>query len=136
MRIFSFSFSLSVAVTACAMYPYSVVDTDEVVRFMNVKFSYGIQSLSTFSVFTCEKPGLYMVSVDIVSNTYDAYLVIVKNDVILSGAYVSFEKNHLWYSGSATTALTLNSGDRVFIRSMRDGVKIHDYSCFTIIKIN
>jgi hypothetical protein len=69
------------------MYPYSVVDTDEVVRFMNVKFSYGIQSLSTFmrsSVFTCEKPGLYMVSVDIVSNTYDAFLVIVKNDVILS----------------------------------------------------
>lgn len=77
-----------------------------------------------------------MVSVDIVSNTHDAFLVIVKNDRILSGAYVSYENNQVWYSGSATTALMLNNGDRVFIRSMRDGVTIHNYSCFTIIKIN
>ena len=121
------------------MYPYRMVNTNEVVKFMNVKFSYGIQSLSTFirsSVFTCEKHGLYMVSVDIVSNTHDAFLVIVKNDLMLSGAYVSYENNQVWYSGSATTALMLNNGDRVFIRSMRDGVTIHNYSCFTIIKIN
>lgn len=130
-----------VAVTACAAFPYQTVGQNQVVHFSNVKSAFGISymSLNDFEnsgVFHCEKPGLYLVSLDLVSKTYDAIAVIRKNAAIITGAYVSFQHGDIWYSGSTTAAVELNLGDRISVQSDRSGIVVHDYSCLTVMKVN
>ena len=75
---------VSVAVTACAA--FGMAKKYNPIRFPVIITSYGMQStesLETLGSFKCEKRGLYLITLTIMTRTVDAYFHIYKNSVYL-----------------------------------------------------
>lgn len=134
-------FSFTVAVTACAT--GDRYNNNSVIRFPNIRASYGINTLSTlqtFGKFTCEKPGLYLTIASIMTHLSDAEYQIRKNGNTLvyvrivprfSGDQI---QNH--HTGTCSAVVFLSLCDTIDIHAVTD-IYIHvGYSCLSIFKIH
>jgi len=125
----------SVALTACSN--SATVIRGDVVKFPDVKINYGLQNLALFKqngIFTCEQKGLYMFFSNMMSNSKDGYFRwYLNNSTYLSGVYVGYQTQY--QSGSGMVTVELAVGDTVSLKSLRSNIFVHEYSCYTLIKI-
>ena len=125
----------SVALTACSR--TETVNSGATVKFSNVKSNYDLQNLAQFQqtgIFTCEQKGLYMFFSNIMSSTPGGYFRWYINTwTYLSAVYVN--GNHDYQSGSGMVTVELDVGDTVSLKSERNNLYVHAYSCYTLVKI-
>jgi hypothetical protein len=125
----------SVALTACSN--GQTVNSGDVVKFPNAKTNYGLQNLTLFKqtgIFTCEQKGLYMLFSSMMTSGIAAYFRWNVNSKTLSGTYIGGHPNH-YASRSRMITVELDVSDTVSLKSERNKVFIHPYSCYTLIKI-
>ena len=125
----------SVALTACSNNGY--VSRGDIVKFPDVKSNYGIKNMTLFKqtgIFTCEQKGLYMLFSSMMASASDAHFRWNVNSKTLSGIYIGGHSTH-YRSGSGMVTVELDVSDTVSLKSERDNVRIHSYSCYTLIKI-
>ncbi|VDI03667.1 Hypothetical predicted protein [Mytilus galloprovincialis] len=123
-------------------HPSSSSTKTGIIKFDNVAFSVGIANLSAFKSsgkFVCEKEGLYLFSVSIVSATNHAYFSMYQNNNVLSYTYIGYNSNNpstLRYTGTAVHALQLRLNDSVWVYyDVPFHVESGFWSTFTIAKI-
>ncbi|VDI57013.1 Hypothetical predicted protein [Mytilus galloprovincialis] len=130
-----------VAVTSCA-HRTQTYNSGKIITFSNVKMSNGIGNVNNFKSsgkFTCEKPGLYLIGVYIVSYTKNSEFHIMKNGINVSRVYVrpylnSADDNH--HTGTGIIAVQLDVNDTLNINAYsKMQVLGSAYSCMTIIKV-
>ena len=125
----------SVALTACSH--SETVSRGDILKFANVNSNYGIKNMTLFTqtgIFTCEQKGLYMLFSSMMTSASDAYFRWNVNSKPLSGTYIGGNPTH-YRSGSGMVTIELDVGDTVSLKSERDNIYIHPYSCYTLIKI-
>ncbi|VDI07146.1 Hypothetical predicted protein [Mytilus galloprovincialis] len=131
----------TVALSSCAANgSYSQGD---VIHFPHTISSAGISSLSTFSssgVYTCEFPGLYFVSVYIMSYSQFASFYILKNENQLTHVYIkgsdAFGARSHYATGTSVQAAHLEAGDTIVIKAANQMyVYGNPHSCVTIFKL-
>lgn len=131
----------SVALSSCAANgSYSQGD---VIHFPHTISSAGISSLSTFSssgVYTCEFPGLYFVSVYIMSYSQFASFYILKNENQLTHVYIkgsdTFGARSHYATGTSVLAAHLEAGDTIVIKAANQMyVYGNPHSCVTVFKL-
>ncbi|XP_052078284.1 uncharacterized protein LOC127716199 [Mytilus californianus] len=132
-----------VAVTSCA--PSTITyGSGEIIKFSEVKLSNGIGNVDNFKssgTFTCEKPGLYLVGVYIMSYSNYAQFQIRKNGRLLSYVHVnpvlqSTGDNNKYHTGTGIMAVQLNTNDKLNIKAGTSKMPVYGgYSCLTIIKV-
>ena len=111
---------ITVALTSCA----KDTSTRGTVRWPFHKQITGIKDVSTFSrtgEFVCEIPGLYLLSVHILSQSVNANYLIFKNANYITDVYVK---------GSSSGSDDLTTGTAVVVAELDVGDKM-----YTIIKI-
>jgi hypothetical protein len=91
--------------------------------------------LKQTGIFTCEQKGLYMLFSSMMTSASDAYFRWNVNSKTLSRTYIGGHPPHYW-SGSGMVTIELDVSDTVSLKSERNLVFIHPYSCYTLIKIN
>ena len=125
----------SVALTACSTSRH--VMSGNVIKFPNVQSNYGLQNMTQFKqtgIFTCEQKGLYMFFSSMMVYASDAYFRWNVNSKTLSGTYVGGNtKDHK--SGSGMVTVELAVGDTVSLKSEGGNTLVHQFSCYTLIKI-
>ncbi|XP_063400218.1 myosin heavy chain, striated muscle-like [Mytilus trossulus] len=136
--------NLRVALSACVSPSYTAVKST-VIKFQKIITSQGItyQHLTSFKssgVFVCEVPGLYYISVVIISKTHDAQFIISKNDIELMRGYINdynTGKGVYWQSSAAIMVTELQKADRIDIKPSDKDMMIagYNYSCLTIVKV-
>lgn len=102
-----------------------------------MKTQVGIDNLSTFTStgkFTCTKPGLYLVSIWVLTpgQNKHGHINILRNDNILVQTYID---NAAHYdTGTATAVVELQLSDKVWVRYDNGRV---DYfgTCMAIVKL-
>lgn len=132
--------SVTVAFTACA--DAGDYYNNRVVKFPDFKISYGINNLSAVKSsgqFTCEKPGLYLITASMMSHTPKAEYQIRKNRIALvyvriAPDYVDGHKKH--YTGTGSAVANLNKYDTLDINVVTYSYIHPAYSCLSIIKIH
>ncbi|CAC5404908.1 unnamed protein product [Mytilus coruscus] len=115
-------FAHTVAVSSCASNgSYSQGD---IIHFPYIISSVGIYSLSAFSssgVYTCQSPGLYFVSVYIMSYSQFASFYILKNENQLTHVYIKgsdgFAIRSHYATGTSVQAVHLKTGDTIVIKA-------------------
>ncbi|CAC5402053.1 unnamed protein product [Mytilus coruscus] len=129
--------SAKVALSACATEQH----ISGMVRFPNIKTAIGIKNLTEFEKsgnFVCEIPGLYLVSVYLVSTTTHANFNMYKNSHDLTKVFIKgiSKDNRDYGTGTAVQAVELNVGDKIYVK-LEDQYKIegNSSSCTTIMKI-
>ncbi|CAC5422872.1 unnamed protein product [Mytilus coruscus] len=132
----------NVAITSCARNTHTY-DGNEIIKFSAVKLSNGIENVKKFissGTFTCEKQGIYLVGLYILSYTQRASFAIMKNGIIVSSVYVrpalrSTEDNH--HTGTGIIAVQLNENDTLNIKSGYYKTQVYGrkFSCLTVIKV-
>ena len=91
-------------------------------------------SFKQTGIFTCEQKGLYMFFSSILSNTaYEHFRWFLNNSKPLSTIYVSYDD--VYQSGSGMATVELAVGDTVSLKSESNNIYVHEYSCYTLIKI-
>lgn len=131
-------FDKPVAVTSCSS--GGKTSYGEVIKFDNVVTQTGLNGISEFKTtgkFTCEKAGLYLISVHIASSVSGAAYHIKQNNVLLSHVYVGDHPSYDWsYTGTGTVTVQLQSGDLVWVQA---GSSFYVYggwySCMSFVKI-
>lgn len=108
-----------------------------VIQFNNVRFSFGINNLSTFKnsgKFVCEKNGTYLVSVSlsISSSDHDTAFCISHNGNYYSCTNSPYGNNLQSYS--TTIVMYLKTNDNVWV-AHNTKVQGSNYSHFMIMKI-
>jgi hypothetical protein len=106
-----------------------------VIQFTNVKISNGIHntdSIKTSGIFTCENPGLYLISVYITTYTKHGRYYVYKNTVRIADGFSSLTDYYETTSVTVLEHLTVNytisvTGDML--------VDASPYSCLTILQI-
>ncbi|XP_071123705.1 uncharacterized protein PF3D7_1120000-like [Mytilus edulis] len=138
--------NLRVALSACVSPGYTAV-TSSAIKFQNIITSKGItnQHLTSFNssgVFVCKVPGLYHISVVIMSYTQDAQFKISKHDIELMRGYTNnyYTENGrytYWQSNAAIVVTELQKGDRIDIKPSYKEMYLYgnNYSCLTIVKV-
>ncbi|VDH98580.1 Hypothetical predicted protein [Mytilus galloprovincialis] len=132
-----------VALSACAS--HTTVSPPTTLKFLDIKTSEGItnQHLTSFKssgVFVCEVPGLYHISVVVMSKTNSAYLTIYKNDIeLIKGKINNYNTEHGFFfqSNAAIVVTELQKGDTIDIKPGNKGMRIYggSSSCLTIVKV-
>lgn len=107
-----------------------------IIQFNDVKFSFGINNLSTFKnngKFVCEKKGIYLVSVTMTvrSSDSDSAFCIMHNGFNLCS---SSQPDSGYRSYSITIVMNLKINDNVWI--IHGKPVVPSYSYFMIIKVN
>ena len=106
-----------------------------VIQFTYVRLAVGIHntdSITNSGIFTCEKAGLYLISVYIVTNTHHGSYVLHKNSKVIADAFASLTD---YYQTASTTVVEhLAVSDTI---SVRGGLYVYDdyESCLTILQI-
>ncbi|CAC5401333.1 unnamed protein product [Mytilus coruscus] len=135
--------NLRVALSACVASSYTA-SPSSAIKFPDIKTSEGItnQHLTSFKssgVFVCEVPGLYHISVVIMSNTNKAYVKISKNNIVLIKGNIDnyYTEHQLDYHSNAAIVVTeLQKDDRIDIKPGKDMlIQSNSYSCLTIVKV-
>lgn len=134
-------FFVSVAVTSCA-HSTITYNSGDIIKFSDVKLSNGIGNVNNFKSsgkFACEKPGLYLIGVYILSYTKSSEFRIMKNGIMVSRVYVRpplNSANDNYHTGTGVIAVQLNVNDTLNIgASSTMEVYGGGYSCLTIIKV-
>ncbi|CAG2222819.1 unnamed protein product [Mytilus edulis] len=126
-----------VAVSACA----TEQSVGGIVRFPTVKTEFGISKLSglqTRGEFVCDIPGLYLVSVYLVSATTHANFNLYKNSYDLTKVFMkgSSKDNRDYGTGTAVQAVELDVGDTIYVKLEGQYTIVgNSSSCITIMKI-
>lgn len=132
-----------VAMTSCSA--VGTVHTDDIIRFPNIATIYGISDNTKNSFirtgkFTCEKAGLYLVTVSVMSLSYNACFNIKKDGELLRSVQVaphSLTTNN-YHTGTGSVVVKLDVGETVYSKAILT-MKVHNengYSCITITKVN
>ncbi|XP_071122918.1 putative leucine-rich repeat-containing protein DDB_G0290503 [Mytilus edulis] len=114
------------------------VAASAVIPFKRVHTSHGINDITSIrneGKFTCEKPGLYLISVFVATNANDAgYYNVYKNSQVVAIAYRHQQSYVITFTAIVTERLQTN--DTVFVRN---GPEMYVYapyeSTFSIIQI-
>lgn len=128
----------SVALTTCLSSDIQTSSKD-VLKFPDVKTFEGINNLPAFKttgLFTCEQTGLYLISVTIVTHTPGVFSIYHNNAFIIKAyTYNKVGNRETDHISTAVSAVVLNVGDSISVRT-QDALYIHAYyTCMTIIKI-
>ncbi|VDI69474.1 Hypothetical predicted protein, partial [Mytilus galloprovincialis] len=86
-----------------------------IIKFNDVKFSIGFNNLATFTntgKIICEKSGLYMITVSIISSTTSTEFKIVLNGIMITRN--RFVDGGQWHTGTTALVLQLHVGDKVW----------------------
>ena len=123
--------------TTCAVDTPNIFE-GKAISFSNVKFAKGISDglvnyIKSNGTFTCEKPGTYLVTVYIVTDTVRSSFNVLKNNEVI--AYFSMTT---YYQSAAVTSVTDLQIDDVISVSLR-----HEYlrvfgdieSCMSIVQL-
>ncbi|XP_071123497.1 uncharacterized protein [Mytilus edulis] len=132
-----------VALSACSS--HTTVSPPTTLKFQSIKTSEGIpnQHLTSFKssgVFVCEVPGLYHISVVVMSDTNSAFVKISKNNrELLKGNIDNYYTAHQldYHSNAAIVVTELQKGDTIDIKPGNKDIRIYgdSYSCLTIVKV-
>ncbi|CAG2247364.1 unnamed protein product [Mytilus edulis] len=133
-----------VALSACVAHTH-IAYRPSTIKFPNIITSKGItnQHVTSFKssgVFVCEVPGLYHISVVIMSGENGATFKISKNNGELMNGYINnYYKNYGYYyhSNAAIVVTDLQKGDSIDIKTVDTTMSIYGYyySCLTIVKV-
>ncbi|CAC5422871.1 unnamed protein product [Mytilus coruscus] len=142
IAISTFRKKIEVAITSCVLDTHTF-NGREIINFSDVKLSNGIENVKKFKssgTFICEKQGIYLVGVYIMSYTKEAHFEIMKNGIIVSRVKVrpdlgSTEDNY--HTGTGIIAVQLNANDTLNIQAGYRKMKVDGggYSCLTVIKM-
>ena len=113
----------------------SVVDVSGVIEFTDVKISDGIHntdSIRNSGIFTCENPGLYLISVYITTDAKHSHYKVYKNTVRIAAGCSSLAGFFETTSVTVIERLTVNDTISVTGDMLVDG---SPYSCLTILQI-
>ena len=107
-----------------------------VIKFTNVKTADGIHNtdlIRNSGIFTCENPGLYLISVYILTSTIHGRYHVNKNTVTIAVGYSSLTDYYETISVTVIEHLTVN--DTISVTS---GMHAYDtyHSCLSILQIN
>ncbi|CAC5421369.1 unnamed protein product [Mytilus coruscus] len=108
-----------------------------IIKFNDVKYSVGFNNLATFTntgKIVCEKSGLYMITVSIISSTTASQFNIVLNSKMITGN--RFVDGVQWHTGTSGMVLQLHTGDNIWVETDKVlSVSGRSYNSFSIIKI-
>ncbi|CAC5421381.1 unnamed protein product [Mytilus coruscus] len=107
------------------------------VQFSDVKFSAGMGNMIVFKrtgKFICEKEGLYIISVTILTVTNAGEFYLYVNGSIFATSY-KYQSNAWWSSSSIIISLELQVNDSVWIQTNGIQVRGGSYSHLTIVKL-
>ena len=108
---------------------------NDVIQFTDVRVADGIHSTDSITnsgIFTCENPGLYLVSVYIVTNTNHGSYGVYKNTNIIADAFASLTD---YYQTASTTVVEhLAVNDAISVKGSLYVYKNYE-SCLTILQI-
>ncbi|XP_071171944.1 myosin-J heavy chain-like [Mytilus edulis] len=130
------SMSDRVAVTACAL--DKTYSSGEKVLFPYVHTSFGVTdsvttSMKSTGIFKCEKPGLYLLSSFIMTNTNGWYYLRKNGDVV---AFGYFSLNGNYQTSTIVQLILLSVNDTLFIENAVSKRIVGDrYSCISILQL-
>lgn len=132
-----------VAMTSCSS--VGTVEKGDIIRFPDIATIYGISDNTKNSFiqtgkFTCEKAGLYLVTVSVMSLSYNACFNIKRDGQLLRNVQVvphSSSSNN-FHTGTGSVVVMLDVGETVYSNVIETMTFHHEnrYSCMTITKIN
>lgn len=130
-----------VAFTSCS-YDNKEVKSGDVIKFDDVKTSYGVNEFSQFlssGVYICRSPGLYQIIVTVKTHTNGARISIVKNKGRLISGYVAEhsvrEKSTNYdHTGTTVVIVLLNMDDTVSVNAEMD-LYLHSETCLSVVKV-
>ena len=128
------------AFTSCS-YDHKEVKSGGVIKFDDVKTSYGVQEFSQFSssgVFICRSPGLYQIIATVKTHTNGARFSIVKNRSRLISGYVAEhsirdKSTNYDHTGTTVVMVLLNMDDTVSVNAEMN-LYIHSETCLSVVK--
>lgn len=112
-----------------------------IIKFEDITFSVGINNLALYKgtgKFTCEKGGLYLISVSIFSTTNNAAYYIYLNGNVISYTRIAYlsSRPSMEHTGTAVVALQLRHNDSVWVYYPTTyHIQGSLWSTFTIIKL-
>lgn len=128
-----------ISVVMTASYPRSeLVSRGSVLKFVVDQSSVGISNLSTLKntgKFVCEKSGIYMVSVSIMSYTDGARFYIYLNGNVISSTYIGAHTEGWWHTGTVVIARQLQIDDSLWVQTSGLHINHGLDSSFTIVKV-
>lgn len=112
--------------------------TGEVIPFTTLNAQHGIKSVSSLisrGVFTCEKPGYYLVSFFVTSKSSKAEASLYRGNTIIATTRKSGDSNY--ESHAAMTITQLNVGDILSVKAHTNDMNVYNTydSGFTILQI-
>ena len=129
--------------TSCSS--VGTVQSGDIIRFPDIVTIYGISDNTKHSFiktgkFSCEKAGLYLVTVSVMSLSPNACFNIKKDGQLLRSVQVTPHSNWInnYHTGTGSVVVMLDAGENVYSKAIQ-ATKIHHengYSCMTITKIN
>lgn len=124
------------AFTSCS-YDNKEVKSGGVIKFDDVKTSYGVQEFSQFSssgVFICRSPGLYQIIATVKTHTNGARFSIVKNrSRLISGYLAEHSSTNYDHTGTTVVMVLLNMDDTVSVNAEMN-LFIHSETCLSVVK--
>lgn len=133
----------AVVLTSCFSSYTSPQPPTDLIKFDDVRTYVGIENVYPFKhsgKFTCEKAGLYHISVVVTSNTDRAGYSIYRNDdLLLLKVYIATHTGNAWeHTGTGVIAIKLYVGDTISVKKELKDMHVYGsmYSCLTIVKIN
>ncbi|CAC5421364.1 unnamed protein product [Mytilus coruscus] len=125
---------------AVSLYPVDQKYTSgSIITFNGIWTSTGINSARLVDIrnkgyFTCDKPGIYLVAISLVTHTTSKTVTLFKNTISMK--QISLTHDTIDETTTLTLLLQLNVGDTLSLKAVGD-VHIHGYtySELTILKI-
>lgn len=122
---------------------YGTKPSGSTLLFPDIKSSFGISNLSTFTStgkFTCEKGGLYFFSVTVMScSKSDSRYSVYKNNVEIAQYYIgrpATSTSSDCNSGSGTILIQMDVGDNLYVKTVDSNMDVFDrWSSFTVSKL-
>lgn len=136
--------NIYVGLTSCVK-TTTTVSVEQNIIFPKIMTQFGISNTSAFTstgIFTCQYPGLYFVSVTILSRSYDAAYQIKLNSSVLTTGFVSrvnsqeTKEDNNFHTGTSMIVISLKQADQISVVTAYRLIEVHSWhSCITIIKI-
>ncbi|CAC5423535.1 unnamed protein product [Mytilus coruscus] len=144
--------SIMVGLQACGgfMVKHYIVDSyyTEKMKFSNVINSYGFQNTSSLQndgKFICEKPGLYLFIVTLMSKDSNSRFNIVLHDtagkyhflasVQIAPVYKSSSSIDMYHSGTGSAVIQLNTSDTIYIEPKDVRHTYTNMNCMSVMKL-
>lgn len=122
------------AVKACIK-TYAATFTG-VIPFTGIKTTHGLNNIDSIKrdgIFTCEKTGLYLITVYVMTNNHAGNIQIEKNNDVI--AYGFFSIGAHYTTGSATVISHLDVDDKISVTSYHIHVYGYYQSCLDVLQI-